>query len=364
MGFFDRFKKKDTAAPAVPVPAAPAAQSAAAPAPAGMPLTPEETQNIAVLSQNRVAEFKQNNVRGAAADALGKSKNPQAATALINAAKTDPAWNVRGRALTALAAMSAAGDGSPAVNPAIFIEALKDNESYPVRCAADALGKLKVKDAVEPLIGIIRSYREGTDFSSADSAIKALGAIGEDAVPALINEVKTNEAQRGYMLRALAATGSPSAFQALQIGMTDTSLPPYEHEYMAKGLAKIGTPEAIEVLKKSLDTASDEGVVKTIAKCLEDLHVETDDVEAKKKAAEIKSAKALLQGLKDIRPGMTEDEADDLVGPGVFQMGANVVHNTRFGSFQLLVVGDKVTGKLQTENVIANIEKWLKEQEG
>ena len=60
---------------------------------------------------------------------------------------------------------------------------------------------------------------------------------------------------------------------------------------------------------------------------------------------------------------MSEDEADDLVGAGVFQMGANVVHKTKYGDFQLLVTGGRVTGTKQIETVMANIEKWLKEQE-
>ena len=60
---------------------------------------------------------------------------------------------------------------------------------------------------------------------------------------------------------------------------------------------------------------------------------------------------------------MSEDEADALAGAGVFQMGANVVHKTRFGDFQLLVTGGRVTGTMYIETVAANIEKWLKEQE-
>ena len=118
----------------------------------------------------------------------------------------------------------------------------------------------------------------------------------------------------------------------------------------------------MESLKNALNIANDEGLVKTIVNCLEDMNVKVKDLEAKKKAAEIKAAKKLLKGLKTVRVGMTEDQADDLVGPGHFQMGANVVHNTRFGSFQLLVSGNRVVGTLYTEGVIQNIEKWLKEQ--
>lgn len=229
--------------------------------------------------------------------------------------------------------------------------------------ASAAPVKLKHKKEIEANLNVIRSYREGENFMPASNAIKALGELGEEVVPTLLNEVENGPAKKGYVLRALAATGSPRALDALKEGMADSSLPSYEHEHIAKGLGKIGTPEAVDALMNALDTADDEGVVKTIAKCLGDLNVEIPDLEAKKKAAEIKAAKKLMEGLKFIHPGMTEDEADDLVGPGVFQMGPNVVHNTRFGNFQLLVSGNIVTGKIQTEGVIANIEEWLQEQE-
>ena len=39
---------------------------------------------------------------------------------------------------------------------------------------------------------------------------------------------------------------------ALKNGITDSSLPEYEHEYIAKGLEKIGTEEAITCLKEAL----------------------------------------------------------------------------------------------------------------
>lgn len=325
-------------------------------------LTSAEKQNIAVLTQNRVEEFSQDNLRGNAADELGKSKNPKAVAALLDAAKNDPAWNVRARALTALSEIALSRAGAPEVNREIFLVSLNDPDNYVVECAAKALGRLKEKDAIEPLLAIVLAYREGQDFTAAEAAVNALGEIGEDAVPVLLKELKHNPEKPWMVLRALAATGSPSALEVLQEGITDQTIPGYEQVYIIQGLAKIGTPDAVESLKNALDTATDEMVVKTIAKCLEDMHVEVKGLEAKKKAAEINAAKKLLTGLKTVRPGMTEDEADDLVGAGNFQMGANVVHNTRFGNFQFLVSGNRIAKILYTENVIEKIEKWLKEQ--
>ena len=82
-------------------------------------LTPkEERQNIVILTQNRVKEFSQNNIRGEAADELGKSKNPEAVAALLDAVENDPARNVRGRALTALSEIALSG--APEVNRKSF----------------------------------------------------------------------------------------------------------------------------------------------------------------------------------------------------------------------------------------------------
>lgn len=322
---------------------------------------PDAKEYIEILTQNRVDEFKNNNIRGAAADELAFSKTPEAAEALLDAVLNDPAWNVRGRALTALGEIALSKE--VAVDEDVFINALKDPEKYVVECAINVLGKMKCTAAIEPLLGFIRNYQDGQDFTLASAAIKALGMIGEDAVPVLLEEEKNGPANRGFVLRALAATGSPAALDALKNGITDSSLPEYEHEYIAKGLEKIGTEEAITCLKEALEAAGNDGLVKTLAGCLERLNVPVDNLEEKKKAAEINSAKKLYAGLKAIHPGMSEDEADDLVGAGVFQMGANVVHKTKYGDFQLLVTGGRVTGTKQIETVMANIEKWLKEQE-
>ena len=322
---------------------------------------PDAKEYIEILTKNRTDEFKENNIRGAAADELAFSRTPEAAEALLDAIHNDPAWNVRGRSLTALGKIALSKEVP--VDEAVFTEALKDPKKYVAECAIDVLGKMKCTAAIEPLLDFVRSYREGQDFTLASAAIKALGAIGEDAVPVLLKEEKNGPADRGFVLRALAATGSPAAFDALKNGISDTSLPEYEHVFIAKGLEKIGTEEAAACLKETLEKTDNDSLVRTVAECLERLHVPADSLEEKKKAAEIKSAKKLLDGLKAIRPGMSEDEADALAGAGVFQMGANVVHKTRFGDFQLLVTGGRVTGTMYIETVAANIEKWLKEQE-
>ena len=86
-------------------------------------------------------------------------------------------------------------------------------------------------------------------------------------------------------------------------------------------------------------------------------------MESKRKAAEIRSARKLLKGFQSLKKGMREDDADDLVGPGHFQMGNNVVHKCKFGEFQLLVSNGIVYDTLWTQPVVTKIKAWLKEND-
>ena len=70
MGIFDIFRKKKTAENL-----SVKTQDSS--------LTSEEKQNIEILTKNVVDEFSKNNVRGKAADELGKSSNLEVVKALI-----------------------------------------------------------------------------------------------------------------------------------------------------------------------------------------------------------------------------------------------------------------------------------------
>ena len=325
-----------------------------------MPDNEKLLENIRILTSNVTDEFAANNIRGGAADALGAVPSDEAANALITAAKNDPAWNVRGRALTALGAL-AKDHADLAIDPQVFLDALNDAKSYPVECAAKVLGRLHCMDALAPLLGIIDRYEDGKDFSAASAAIDALGAFGDGAVPA-ITEKLTDSPKRGYFLRALAATGSLAAFDTLKDALADTALAGYEKVNIVRGLEKIGTPEAIDTLTAALDDEADPAVVKALTASLEKLGVPEEQLADKRNAAERRSMETLLTGLKALKPGMTEDEADALVGPGNFQMGPNVVHNTKYGTFQVLVNdAGKVFGTQHVDSVINALEAKLAE---
>ena len=325
-----------------------------------MPDNEKLLENIRILTDNITDEFAANNKRGAAADALGAVPSDEAVKALVTAAKNDPAWNVRGRALTALGAL-AKEHTDLAIDPQVFLDALNDAKSYPVECAAKVLGNLHCMDALAPLLDIIDRYEDGKDFSAASAAIDALGTFGDDAVPA-ITEKLTDSPKRGFFLRALAATGSLAAFDTLKDALADTALAGYEKVNVVRGLEKIGTPEAIDTLTAALDTEGDPAVVKALTASLEKLGVPEEQLADKRDAAERRSMETLLAGLKALKPGMTEDEADALVGPGNFQMGSNVVHSTKYGTFQVLVNdAGKVFGTQHVDSIISALEAKLAE---
>ena len=318
--------------------------------------TEEERKAIETLKNRDPA------ARKAAIDKLSHSYHGDVIAALQKAAgDQDP--DVRKKALDGLFRIAEEMLDDAYVGTAYIAPALRDPDKRTVRRAARILGDPKRGDAVDPLIGVISAYRDGQDFSNADEAITALGKIGEAAVPTLLAKAEHGSRIRRYALRALAATASPTAFDALKEGLSDESLSEYDHQLIAQGLADMGTPEATEALAEALDTVRESKPLKVISEALSKAGkgISAETLEKKQREAEVRAAKALLKGLRSIKPGMSEVEADKLVGGGVFKMGNNVVHKTPYGDFQLLVSGDRVYDTLWTEGVIEKIEAFLKE---
>jgi energy-coupling factor transporter ATP-binding protein EcfA2 len=126
---------------------------------------------------------KDRDVRGSAADALGRIGSEKAVEPLITALSSDKESAVRGSAASALG-----GIGSEkAVEP--LITALSSGEDSNVRwSAADALGKIGSENAVEPLI---TALSPDEDSNVRWSAAYALGGIGsEKAVEPLKSALK------------------------------------------------------------------------------------------------------------------------------------------------------------------------------
>ena len=329
-----------------------------------VPLKAEEQSAIAVLKGKAAGGSDAEKQCLRAVDVLAKSSRTEAMAALAQAARGSRFEDVREKAMDALEKMAGDPDG-PTVDLAVFDDVLRGGSKYPTIHAIRALGRLKDEAAIPMLIGVIDRYREGQDFTCADEAIKALGQIGESAVPAVQERAKKGSPTRPYMLRALALIGSPTTLDVLKEGLADDSLSDYDQTLIARGLGNMDSPEAAEALISALDTAQSDTVVDAISQSLGKLSATVDPalIESKRKAAEIRAARKLLKGFQSLRKGMREDDADDLVGPGHFQMGSNVVHRCKFGEFQLLVSNGIVYDMLWTEGVVEKIKAWLKEND-
>lgn len=166
--------------------------------------------------------------RRAAAEALGRTGDPRAADALVDALQ-DEARSVREAAAAALGAL-----GAPrAVEPLL---ALLRDEGWSVRkAAADALGKLGDLQAVAPLIELLRD----PDRSVRRAAAAALGALGDArAVEPLIEALQDEDALvREDAARALGMLGDPRAVEPL---LAAASAADQEQAVRAAAVAALG----------------------------------------------------------------------------------------------------------------------------
>ena len=129
-----------------------------------------------------------------------------------------------------------------------FIVALYDDDWRLRKCAADALGKLKDTQAVEPLSEVL--LKDG-DADVRASAAQALGEIGDaKAVETLIKAL--NDDDRGVREKAVAALGKigEDAFEPLVQALSAKKA--RVRKGAALALGNLRTKDAIEPLTKAL----------------------------------------------------------------------------------------------------------------
>jgi HEAT repeat protein len=135
------------------------------------------------MLHERLASEKQPEVKAAFARVLGDARDPSSVQPLIDALDLgagDSATNSMNKDITS--ALGEIGDAK-AIPTLMKLTRVKDN--YTRIEAINALGQLKAKEAVEPLIDIATDD-SGEPFLSK-KAIQALGEIGDPrAVPALV----------------------------------------------------------------------------------------------------------------------------------------------------------------------------------
>jgi HEAT repeat protein len=111
--------------------------------------------------------------------ALGKICDKTTIPYIIDVLKNDDIWVVRGNAARVLGNMGV----QSVIDDLIF--ALEDEDSFTRECSAEALGKLKAKNAILPLINLLDDNDECVQIA----AISALIAIGKPTVPHIISNL-------------------------------------------------------------------------------------------------------------------------------------------------------------------------------
>lgn len=165
----------------------------------------------------QLASDKKPEVKAAVARALGDMKNPASVgplSAAVDLGATDSAANQMNKELA-----SALGEiGDPKSAP-VLLKLLKARDSFTRIAAVEALGRMRIPEAVEPLLQLATD--EGQEPFLNRKAIEALGRIGDPkAVPVLL---RTLTAERkgvsfyGESSFALFQLGTPAADALLAV---------------------------------------------------------------------------------------------------------------------------------------------------
>jgi bilin biosynthesis protein len=273
--------------------------------------------------------------------------------ALVEAMKHDNKWVVRFCAAEALG-----GFGDVAVES--LITALDDQNKNVIEYAAKSLGRIRNARAIDPLIKTL-AYKD--DYSPVDAARKALVEFGSDVVPMLLSHIGDADIH-AEVVNALADIGDIRAAEVLLSVAKDATEKTFIRVQSVWGLGQLTAFDSTSTLLELLSDTSDSKLVDALLGSLKKLLPGVDINEAARNAKKRGLVKYLTD-LKSIVPGMSEDAAQSLSGAGsYFQAGANIVCNTKFGEFQLIVGGDRrVISTSRLENVIKEVETALKNLE-
>jgi HEAT repeat protein len=103
-----------------------------------------------------------------------------------------------------------------------LIKALSHPEPDIVQRAAWILGELKVREAVEPLISLLK---KSTELGALESAVEALGKIGDEKSTDILSRliISSYLPVRLKAVDALQKIGSPNALNVLRMAINDRS---------------------------------------------------------------------------------------------------------------------------------------------
>ena len=197
-------------------------------------------------------------IRANAALILGDLAVSEAAGLLIKVLKEDKSSRVKVNAIKALANIPTQEDITTSL-----IKCLED-KAVPVRGeAAETLGIIKAKEAVEPLIKAL----EDKDGSVRANAAFALGEIGDEkALEPLLKEIKDkNHLVRIKTVKALGLLGNTKAVEALIEAMEDKNAE--VRASAALSLGEIGDEKALNALIEKAENKKEDKDVRVEAIC-------------------------------------------------------------------------------------------------
>lgn len=190
-----------------------------------------------------------------------------------------------------------------------LIEALKDNNRYIREGSVRVLGEIKVKEAVDPLIEILRHEE---DWIIRSYAALSLGEIGDTrAVEPLIHVLKSrsivNVMASSSAAKALGLLGDNRAVKPLINSLKDISIMANSIE----ALGRIGNPMALPPLMEILSLEKDMENIKVLQISLLYLEEAQDKLilalGSKNKELKDQAEKVFLETGKDAIPLLLED---------------------------------------------------------
>jgi HEAT repeat protein len=141
-----------------------------------------------------------------------------------------------------------------------LVSCLADEASDVRRDAAEALGEMHARDAVEQLIKVVRG---DADWHVTEQAARALGRIGDTRAVDVLVEVLSStthhsEASQGYWhpdravrlscVYALSDLGDPRAFPALERALADSGNDTEMKTAARHAISRVGTMDAYKAL--------------------------------------------------------------------------------------------------------------------
>jgi HEAT repeat protein len=210
----------------------------------GVTRDPSTTPRLAAL----LAQDSEENVREAAADALGSLDDTNAVAALQVAMQKDAYPMVRDSAAAALGGMRSA-QTAPVLS-ALVMAMQQDRENSVRMAAATSLGRLRATNALTPMLATLQSDPDHVLRASAATSLGKLGCA--EAIPALETAYRKDR-HREVRANALGSLGVLAGATRTEFFLEAFERDRASRAVLARILGRIGSPSAVSVLRVALD---------------------------------------------------------------------------------------------------------------